>query len=106
MNKKELIAKLAYRTQLKSSTCEAVINALSSEIENTLCAGADFPLHGIGKWVVRTRKARTVRNPRTGEAMSIPSRQAVTFKVSSRLNDNVNSYSDDVGMAMSKLSAG
>lgn len=106
MTKKELIATLASRTQLKSSTCEAVINALSGEIENALCAGSDFPLHGIGKWVVRTRKARTVRNPRTGESMSIPSRQAVTFKTSGRLNDSVNSYSDDVGMAMRKLSAG
>lgn len=106
MTKKELITRLASRTQLNISTCETVINAFASEIENTLCAGADFPLHGIGKWTVRTRKARTVRNPRTGESMSIPSRQAVTFKTSSRLNDCVNSYSDDVSTAMSKLSAG
>ena len=103
MKKRELVEKLSMRTRFSRATCESVINAFAIEIENALCNGDDLPLHGIGKWTVRDRKARMVRNPRTGASMEVPAKKAVVFKASSRINDAVNSYSDNVSDAMSKL---
>lgn len=102
MTKKELITKLSARTQLNMSSCDALLNALILEIEDAVCSGDEISLHGIGKWTVKSRKERMVRNPRTGELIFVSARQAVTFKTSKRLNDYVNSYSDDIGAAVDK----
>ncbi len=104
MKKRELIEKLSKRTQYNKSVCESVVQALSVEIERALCDGEDLTLHGIGKWTVRDRKARNIRNPRTGASMEVPAKKAVVFKASSRINYSVNNYSDNVSDAMSKIS--
>lgn len=92
MKKSVLIENLAKRTQLNKAACESVINAFSIEIEIALCDDESLSLHGIGKWMIRERKARIVRNPQTGESMEVPAKKAVVFKASKRINDVVNEH--------------
>jgi DNA-binding protein HU-beta len=48
-----------------------------------------FTLPGFGKLVLMKRKARTGRNPKTGEAMKIPAKTVVKFRVAKACKDGV-----------------
>lgn len=54
-----------------------------SEAKNT------FTLPGLGKLVLVNRKARTGRNPATGEAIKIPAKKVVKFRVAKAAKDNI-----------------
>lgn len=104
MKKSELIENLSERTQLNKATCESVINAFAIEIEMALRDNEPLSLHGIGKWMIRERKARIVRNPQTGQSMEVPAKKAVVFKVSSRINEVVNKHSGE-GIQTAKMAS-
>lgn len=59
-----------------SQALEAVVNAI------THVAHTDGParINGFGAFTVKHRKAKTARNPRTGETVDVPARVALTFK--------------------------
>ena len=48
-----------------------------------------FTLPGIGKLVLMNRKARMGRNPQTGEAIKIPAKRVVKFRVAKACKDSV-----------------
>ena len=48
-----------------------------------------FTIPGIGKLVLKNRKARTGRNPQTGEAIKIPAKRVVKFRVAKMHKDGV-----------------
>ncbi|MFQ5736053.1 MAG: HU family DNA-binding protein [Thermodesulfobacteriota bacterium] len=48
-----------------------------------------FTIPGIGKLVLVNRAARTGRNPRTGEAIEIPAKQVVKFRIAKACKDAV-----------------
>jgi DNA-binding protein HU-beta len=48
-----------------------------------------FTLPGIGKLVLVNRKARTGRNPATGESIQIPAKRVVKFRVSKAAKDAI-----------------
>lgn len=106
MTKKELIGNIAARTNSSVVVAESMVNAMVYEIEQALCAEGEFILHGIGKLRVRTRNARTGRNPRTGEPLQIAARKTITFSAAKKMNDCLNQ--DDVGMhgVLARLASG
>jgi len=48
-----------------------------------------FTLPGIGKLVLSHRKARTGRNPQTGEPIKIPAKKVVKFRVAKAAKDSI-----------------
>jgi DNA-binding protein HU-beta len=48
-----------------------------------------FTMPGIGKLVLVNRKARMGRNPQTGEAIKIPAKRVVKFRVAKACKDSV-----------------
>lgn len=62
----------------------------TDDIKAMLLRGEDVNLPGIGKLKVKTRNARTGRNPATGAAVDIPSRRAVVFSQSSVIAGELN----------------
>ena len=48
-----------------------------------------FTIPGMGKLVLVARKARMGRNPQTGEAIKIPARRVVRFRVAKAMKDAV-----------------
>jgi DNA-binding protein HU-beta len=48
-----------------------------------------FTIPGLGKLVLVARKARMGRNPQTGEAIKIPARRVVRFRVAKAMKDAV-----------------
>ena len=61
---------------------EAVVGALNK--------GHDIQLVGFGSWAVQQRNAREGRNPKTGETVDIPAKNAIKLIVSGHLKDLIN----------------
>ena len=90
MNKGELVAALAAKTELSKKDSEAALNALIDVIGETLAKGEKVQLIGFGTFESKTRPARTARNPRTGAEVKIAASKAPVFKAGKALKDKVN----------------
>ena len=90
MNKKELIDAVAEKADVTKKDAEAVIKAALETITESLAAGEKVQLIGFGTFDVRTRAARTGKNPRTGEAVKIKASKVPTFKAGAALKNAVN----------------
>ncbi|MFC3444180.1 HU family DNA-binding protein [Sphingobium rhizovicinum] len=76
---------------LSQSEVEKVVETFFDAIVTQLNAGGRVELRGFGAFSVRSYRARTGRNPRTGEAVSVEAKSRPFFKpgkaVLTRLND-------------------
>jgi nucleoid DNA-binding protein len=80
MTKKEIVMKIADEKDLKQVEVGEIIQSFMDAIVESLARGEDVELRNFGMFRVKTRKARTGRNPRTGEDIAIPAKKAVSFK--------------------------
>jgi integration host factor subunit alpha len=69
---------------------EECVKAIISSIKHTLMAGEGVEVAGFGKFVIRQKKARLGRNPRTGEKALISARKVASFRPSKTLKKTVN----------------
>jgi len=90
MNKSELIQAVAEATELPKSKASDAVDAMIEGIKKSLAEGDEVVLIGFGTFKVRTRAARTGRNPQTKEPMDIPEAKVPTFKPGKALKDAVN----------------
>ncbi|MDJ0956751.1 MAG: HU family DNA-binding protein [Arenicellales bacterium] len=90
MNKAELIDTVANKAGLSKSDAASAVDAVFSSITNTLANGDSVTLVGFGTFAVTERAARTGRNPRTGEAITIPASKSSKFKAGKALKDALN----------------
>ena len=90
MNKTELIASIADKTQMKKFDVEKVIDAFCEVVEKTLSDKDEIRLIGFGTFATAVRKATSGRNPRTGKTITIPERIVPKFKPGKQLRDAVN----------------
>ena len=89
MNKNELIAAVAERSNLTKKDSEAAVSAMLEAITDALCDGDKVQLVGFGSFEVKKREARVGRNPKTKEAIEIPATKVPVFKAGKLLKDNV-----------------
>ena len=80
MTKKELARKIAETHKLPFQTVQVVVQAVFDGIIETLVNERRIELRNFGIFEVTRRKARKVRNPRTGEQVFVPEKMAVAFK--------------------------
>ena len=91
MNKAELVAAVAEKTNFTKKDAEAAINALVASIEEALVKGDKVQLIGFGTFETKERKARQGINPRQPEEIiEIAASKAPTFKAGKALKDAVN----------------
>lgn len=89
MNKTELAARVAEDLEISNKMSLDVINAVLDVISETLAGGDSVIFTGFGKFEAVTTPARIGRNPKTGEAVDIPARKVVKFRVGKALKDSV-----------------
>jgi DNA-binding protein HU-beta len=89
MTRTELIASLADEADMEKKDAKVFLDSLTTLVENTIKAGGEVPLKGLGKFKVQRRQARMGRNPATGEAIQIPAKTVVKFTVAKALKDLV-----------------
>ena len=90
MNKSELVAALAEKTEMTKKSAEASLNALVEIVTDELKNGGKIQLVGFGTFETRKRAARKGRNPQTKEEIKIPASKAPVFKAGKALKDLVN----------------
>ena len=90
MNKAELIELVGSKTNLSKSDAGEAVEAVFKGIQQTLQNGDSVTLVGFGTFSVSERAARTGRNPRTGEAITIPASKSPKFKAGKALKDALN----------------
>jgi len=90
MKKVELVEAVAEAAGLTKTDAAKAVDATFAAITKALKGGDRVPIVGFGTFSVAKRAAREGRNPRTGDIVEIPARNAVTFKAGSALKDSVN----------------
>ena len=90
MNKTELIAAVAAKTELTKKDTEKVLKAFTDVVAEELKKGEKVQLVGFGTFEVSERAAREGRNPQTGETMKIAASKAPKFKAGKALKDMIN----------------
>ena len=87
MSKSGVAAALAEKLSISKKQAGAFLEELAclayKEAKNS------FPLPGLGKLVLVQRKARMGRNPATGEAIKIPAKKVVKFRVAKAAKDAI-----------------
>ncbi len=79
MNRMELAAKVAERTELTVKQSSAAITAMLDAIAETIADGEDVSLYGFGTFRARERSARVVQHPTSGKTVQVPAGRRVTF---------------------------
>lgn len=89
MNKQELIEKVVKETGATKALAGKVLESAIENIGKTLKKGDSITFVGFGTFKTSVRKARTARNPRTGEPIKIAKRRVPRFTAGKALKDLV-----------------
>ena len=90
MNHSDIVEKVAEAADLPKATASRAVEAVVQTIIDTLQAGEEVRLTGLGIFDVVTREARPGRNPQTGESISIPASKALRFRAGKAAKDQLN----------------
>jgi DNA-binding protein HU-beta len=89
MHKDEIIGHIAEECNISKTLTGKQLASTVKLIQEQLAKTGVFILPGIGKFTVTERAARAGRNPKTGAAIKISARKAVTFKSAKELRDAI-----------------
>jgi len=89
MNKADLIAKLAKDADITKEKANIAIDSLVEGVTKGLKKGQRVTLVGFGTFYTTKRKARTGRNPQTGETIQIKAKKVARFKPGKDLEHQV-----------------
>ena len=87
MTKSQIVNALATKTEMTKKDVAGVLEALAALAYKEAKNG--FTVPGIGKLVVVNRKARMGRNPATGQAIKIPAKKVLKFRIAKAAKDAV-----------------
>ena len=90
MNKAEIIDKITAQTHLPKVEVEKVVSCFFDTVKNALKGKQSVRLVGFGTFSANERKARTGRNPQTGQEIQIPSCYYPKFKPGKEFKDYLN----------------
>ena len=90
MNRTELISAMSEKSELTKVDTEKALKAFIDTVTEELKNGGKVQLVGFGTFEVAERAERNGRNPKTGEAITIPASKSPKFKAGKALKDIVN----------------
>ncbi|MFN7905806.1 MAG: integration host factor subunit alpha [Pseudobdellovibrionaceae bacterium] len=90
VTKADIIEKVYERIGFSKKEASDLVEKSFEAIKEELRKGEKVKISGFGKFVVKSKKDRVGRNPRTGEEMVITARRVITFKVSQVLKAMLN----------------
>jgi DNA-binding protein HU-beta len=89
MTKTQVVAYLAEHVELPKKTVATLLESLVTLATKEAKATGQFVVPGLGKAVKAARKARMGRNPQTGEAIKIPAKTVVRFRLAKAFKDAI-----------------
>lgn len=90
LTKAKIIEKIHSDIGLTKKDSADIVELFFADIKKILESGHHLKLSGFGKFVLRDKRARIGRNPRTLQEITITPRRVVTFKASQKLKASVN----------------
>ncbi len=89
MNKSDIVSRVAAQSSLSRAAADSVVNAVFTAIGDGLTQDEAVAIAGFGTFSIKQRPARSGRNPRTGEPITIAASAVPAFKASKALRDAV-----------------
>ncbi|MBI3279321.1 MAG: HU family DNA-binding protein [Acidobacteria bacterium] len=89
MTQSQLVKELADATGVNTKVARQFVTSLADIAVRETKKKGMFVLPGIGRLVRQDRKARMGRNPATGEAIKIPAKKVVKFRVAKSVKDSI-----------------
>jgi len=89
MTKAELVAVMAQDADISKAAAAKVLDSYIKTVTEELKKNGKLGLVGFGTFSVVKRKARTGRNPQTGEEIKIKAKKVVRFKPGKGLSDKI-----------------
>jgi nucleoid DNA-binding protein len=89
MKKKELIERIAEKTDVPKSEAQRHFEAFEVVVTEALKNGEEVQITGFGKFSVRERKAREGTNPQTGQKMKISAQKVPAFSAGNALKEAI-----------------
>ena len=89
MTKADIVDTVAARVHISKRVAGEIVELILSEIRIALQRGDRVALTPFGSFVVRERKAREGRNPKTGAAIEIPKRRVAAFVAGTALKNAI-----------------
>jgi integration host factor subunit alpha len=90
MTKADIIEAVYEQIGFSKKEAAEVVELVFETMKDTLADGEKIKISGFGNFMVRPKRARTGRNPQTGEQITISARRVLTFKPSQVLKDSLN----------------
>jgi len=90
ITKKELIDRIAERTQAKRVLVKAAVQNFLDEVIFELGKGNRLEFRDFGVFEVKERAARTAQNPQTLEKIQVPAKRRVKFKMGRLMKQKLN----------------
>src|SRR5262249_49860567 len=94
MTKKEIAKLISEQSGITQVLALEAVQMVLDGISATLLDEGRIELRNFGIFEVKRRRARTARNPRTGERVSVPEKTVVTFKLGREMEERVNQLRD------------
>ncbi|MEK7133409.1 MAG: HU family DNA-binding protein [Patescibacteria group bacterium] len=89
MNKASLAEAVHNKIGGTKKAADEVVDMIFDSIVKTLKNGDEVSIAGFGIFIAKERKARTARNPRTGETVNVPAMKVPKFRASKNLKEAV-----------------
>jgi len=90
LTKADLVDSIHEKIGFSKKEAADIVELIFDTIKGALTDGDKIKISGFGNFVVREKRARTGRNPQTGQAIEISARRVLTFKPSQVLRSEVN----------------
>ena len=90
ITKKELVDRIAERTQKKPITVKTIVQQFLDEITSELSKGNRLEFRDFGVFEVRQAAPRTAQNPKTLEPIEVPAKRRVKFKMGRIMMEKMN----------------
>ncbi|MEG3592061.1 MAG: integration host factor subunit alpha [Pseudomonadota bacterium] len=92
LTKADITKHLFEEVGLNKREAKELVEVFFEEIKLALEQGQNVKLSGFGNFVLREKKARPGRNPKTGEEITITPRRVVTFRPGQKLKSRVETH--------------
>ena len=90
MTKADIATHIHERADIPEGQALELLEWILDLMKSTLQRGEEIKIVGLGRFLVRSKKSRTGRNPRTGEEITISPRRVATFQASALFKEYVN----------------
>lgn len=95
VTKKDIVEEISMRTGLTQVDTKVVVECFLDAISKSLVQGRNIEIRGFGRFKTRPKKARTARNPRTGEPVSVEAGVKPIFEASKELKAFLNQFAQN-----------